>query len=446
MTAKILRQETLAATRWKRLGREFLWVVLGQATAAIGGLFGVRVLTHALSATAYGELALGMTGATLVQQILLGPIGGASLRMFAPAQEAAQVRAYVQGVQRLLAQATSVLLGFAALFSVGLGLTGNGQWLGLAVATIIFALFSGYSSTLDGMQNAACQRTTVAWHAGLAGWLRFIIAVGLVGMVGAFSHVAMVGYALASALVFASQFWFFRRRIFSLTASETPSTLAQSRQSLKSMRSYAWPLATWGLFTWAQMASDRWALQVFTSTREVGLYAVLYQLGYYPVTIVAGLMAQLVAPVFFQRAGDASDVGRMKWVYRANWLLTLASVGLAFLGAAMAAVLHGVVFQWLVAPEYQFVSWLLPGIVFSGGLFAAGQLASLYLLSATESRSLLAPKVVTAILGAAANVIGAAWLGLPGVIGAGIVFSGAYLVWIVCMVVARRKGLALPTG
>src|SRR5207244_2887150 len=80
--------------RVKRLAREFLWVGIGQAAAALGGLAGVSLLTRALTPERYGELALGMTVATLTQQSLLGPVAGALLRFFAPATEAGQLNAY----------------------------------------------------------------------------------------------------------------------------------------------------------------------------------------------------------------------------------------------------------------------------------------------------------------------------------------------------------------
>src|SRR5438874_2297495 len=57
------------------------------------------------------------------------------------------------------------------------------------------------------------------------------------------------------------------------------------------MRGYAWPFAAWGIFTWMQTASDRWALQG-RGTSEVGFYAALYQLGYYPMTLLSGFLVR----------------------------------------------------------------------------------------------------------------------------------------------------------
>jgi hypothetical protein len=46
-----------------------------------------------------------------------------------------------------------------------------------------------------------------------------------------------------------------------------------------------------GLFTWLQLASDRWALNAFTSVADVGGYAVLYRMGYAPFLLSVGGLA-----------------------------------------------------------------------------------------------------------------------------------------------------------
>jgi len=436
--AKVFQLSNISP-RARRVGREFFWVGLGQTAAVLGAIVGIRLLTHALSPATYGELALGLTMATLVQQVILGPLAGSSLRFFAPAQEANQIRSYIWGVQRLLLQATIILLGLATLLIVGLWLSGERQWLGFTLAALVFALFSGYSSALDGMQNAARQRAIVAWHDGLAVWLRFLIAVALVSAVGAFSQVAVVGYALASALVLGSQFWFFRRRIFALSSSEPPAALVQAQHWAKQMRSYAWPFATWGLFTWAQLASDRWALQTFATTRDVGLYAVLYQMGYYPISMISALISQLVAPIFFSRAGDGSDPARLLRVQHANMRLTLVTIGLSAIASLITLFSHDAIFAGFTAPEYHSVSWLLPLVVLSSGLFAAGQLALLSLLARNETHRLIRFKITIALLGALLNFIGARLFGLQGVVWAGLLTSCAYLGWTLLLVVVALR-------
>src|SRR5207247_1251086 len=131
------------------------------------------------------------------------------------------------------------------------------------------------TGALGSMQNAARQRPVVAWHEGVAPWLEAGIALLLISLLGRSSTSAMLGYAGATTLVLVSQILFFRRRILHLTAADVPGPEHDPQRWRTRMTSYAWPFAAWGAFTWAQMASDRWALRAFGSTRDVAFYAVL---------------------------------------------------------------------------------------------------------------------------------------------------------------------------
>ena len=435
-----MRYCQLTSKRFQRLGREFLWIASGQAAATLGALVGIRLLTAVLPLDIYGELALGMTLVILVNQIVFTPPAVAGLRFFAAAREAYELANFLAALRRLLAKATGVVLILALGTCLVLLLTGHVHWLWLGIAAFGFALLFGYNAVLDNIQNAALQRPVVAWHQALASWGRFLAAAGMVLWLGATSTMAMLGYVLATVLVLLSQCWFFRRTLLP-TNSRVSHGTAATRHWEAQMLAYSWPFAMSGVFTWAQIASDRWALQVFASTREVGLYAALYQLGYYPITILTGLMMQLVMPILFQRAGNASDAARMLEVHTLTRRLTMTTLLLTGAATWLAFVLHRVVFTWLVAPEYRAISWLLPGMVLAGGLFATGQCAIISLLSSTETRSLLALKIVTASVGVLLNMWGAAQWGVMGVVGAGVMFSTVYMLWTLHLVRSQYNQL-----
>jgi O-antigen/teichoic acid export membrane protein len=417
------------------------WIALGQAAAVLGALVGVRILTGVLPPDAYGRLALGMTVATFVNQTVLGPLSSGATRFFAPAREAGTLGSYLIAVKDLLLRATGGVILIASVLCLGFVALGRAEWIGLGLAALCFALLSGYNGVLNGMQNAARQRAVVALHQGLASWARFLLAAGFVVWLGGRSTTAMLGYALAILIVLASQGWFFRRTLASYcdVRQRTPSHAHGWKTDLLA---YAWPLAIWGIPTWARLASDRWALQMFSSTEDVGRYAVLYQLGCYPVMIVTSLMVQLVYPVFFQRAGDASDASRLQHVYRLNRRLTAGTLLLTAVVALLVYGLHDGIFRVLVASQYRAVSALLPGMVMAGGLYATGELAAVSLLSGMNTRALLAPKIVSAVAGVLLNVLGAAWWGTPGVVGAAVFAAGVYLVWVLLVIEHSRKSLS----
>ena len=423
--------------RLLRLSKEGLWIVLGQAAAVIGSLAGVRLLTELLPPAAYGELALGLTIATLVNQTVLGPLANGASRFYAPAQDQGDLAGYLAAVGRLMAAATGVLTLIVLLALAGLLLAGLAQWIAIACAALVFATLSGYNAVLNGIQNAARQRAVVALHQGLESWARFLVAAGLLIWLGASSTVAMSGFALAVALVLASQFVFFRK--ISLTARTVVDPRGWQRQIWK----YCWPISVFGSFTWVQLASDRWALELFATTREVGTFAALFQLGFYPMAMASTMATQFLAPIFYQRAGDASDSRRNEDVSKLSWKLTgytLGATGAAFL---LSLLFHRQIFLVLVAREYASVSHLLPWMLLAGGVFAAGQTIALNLMSQMRTQSMMAAKIVTALLGVILNFAGAYWLGTPGVVLAAVVFSVSYFAWMSALA-RHRTPSALP--
>lgn len=409
--------------RLHRLSKEGLWIVFGQAAAVLGTLAGVRLLTELLDPAAYGELALGLTVAALVNQTVLGPLSNGLTRFYAPAQEQDELGSYLTAVRRLVSAATGVIALIIMLAVTGLLIAGRAQWIALAGAALVFATLSGYNAILSGIQNAARHRAIVALHQGMESWARFLVAAGLLIWLGTSSTVAMAGYAIAVILVLGSQYVFFRKTVHTSVAASDPGNW-QRRVWV-----YSWPISVFGTFTWVQLASDRWALELFATTRDVGTYAALFQLGYYPMVMASTMATQLLAPIFYQRAGDGSDRQRNANVNRLSWNLTGFALGATAAAFLLSLLFHQKIFQVLAASEYASVSHLLPWMLLAGGIFAAGQTIALNLMSQMRTHTMMAAKIVTALLGVALNLAGAYWLGTVGIVIAAVLFSILYFAW-----------------
>ncbi len=420
--------------RFHRLFKEGFWIVLGQAMAVLGSLVGVRLLTELLDPAAYGELALWMTVATLVNQTVLGPLGNGITRFYSPAKERGDLGSYLHAVRRLVFWATGIIMLMILCTVVGLLIARRTDWIAIAFAAFIFAILSGYNSILSGVQNAARQRFVVALHQGMESWVRFLFAVTLLLWLGATSTAAMIGYILAVIVVLGSQYFFFRKIV-----PNNVIRVEDEKNWREQIWKFSWPISIFGIFTWAQLASDRWALGLFATMQEVGLYAVLFQLGYYPIATASGMVTQFLAPIYYQRAGDASNIQRNASVNNLSWRLTKLSLVVTSVVFLMALHFHVQIFSVLVAKEYASVSYLLPWIMLAGGVFSAGQTIALNLMSQMKTRAMMAAKIVTALLGVAFNFAGAYWYGTAGIVIATVLFSMLFFLWMA--VLAKSEGI-----
>jgi len=405
-------------------------ILSGQITAAVGGIIGVPLLAHFLRPEDYGRLALGGTVATLVQQVSLGPLGNAGQRFYAASVEANSLRDFLHSLARVVLTACGFVILSGALLLAGLACSPWRSSVALAGSSLIFAILAGVSSVFDGIQIAARQRAIVAWHQGLDMWLRYGIAALFVRLFGG-AEFAMVGFAVAVAVTMLSQVFFFRRAILSSPAYRPGLDPVLERKQRRQLWVYARPFSTFAFFTWAQFASDRWALDAFTTTRSVGIYQALYQLGYYPISMASVFLNQLFQPQLFARAGEGSDETRMANAYRLTDKLFISVSILTLGGALLAALLAKTLFRLLLPPAYGSVAHFLPLMVLAAGIYVCGQVASLKHTLSPDPRTLIVPKIATALLGAGLNFAGAYLFGVKGVVAAGICFSAVYCAWVI---------------
>jgi O-antigen/teichoic acid export membrane protein len=97
----------------------------------------------------------------------------------------------------------------------------------------------------------------------------------------------------------------------------------------------------------------------------------------------------------------------------------------------IAMALHQWIFALFVANQFRVVSYLLPWVILAGGLFAVGQILSLKLMSDINTKSMIIPKILTAIIGITCNIYGAKLAGLQGVVAGLIIFSLIYFLWMI---------------
>ena len=411
--------------RYRRLAKEGSWIVVGQIMSVAASLVLVRILTEHLDPAQYGQLALALTLGTLIIQVAFSGSMPGIMRYYAIAAEKGEASEYFLAARRMMGYGTFVALGLSALLLFGLPLFGKADMLGLTGMTITFTLLGSYNGIQNMIQNAARQRQVVMFHGSLDAWMRVLFAAGLLTWLGNSAKIVVAAYIASLLLVLVSQAIFIRR----LIPKSTTHRIKPNPWSAQIWQ-YSKPFVFFNAFTWIQASSDRWALDTFSTTQEVGLYAVLIQLGYTPIAMVAGLMTTLIGPILFQRSGDTANPSRNAGVHKSAWQITAIALLSTLLACMFTYLYHDWIFRLLVAPQYHTVSCFLPWMVFAGGLFSAGQVLGLKLMSDLNTQALAWPKIVTSLLGALLSFVGAYYVGLKGVVYGAVTFSILQLLWL----------------
>lgn len=418
--------------RLQRLSREGLWLCLGQALAVCAGIVSVKVLTQLMSPSSYGDLGLVLISAAFINQIVFGPLSNGAARYYSVAVVRGQLAPYILVLHTSFFQ----VVGLCALFLLTslslLMVDDQGRLFQIVALGLVLAIVAGASSTILALFSSARERAAVALFQGADAWLRLLMAA-LVLQFFPDSWVASVWGILVGASLICMVGWLILRR--KMSSSVNLTNKPESNWS-KMLWTYSWPFSVWGIFTGVQLASERWALGNFRSSEELGLYVVLYQIGYAPILMGAGLLVQFLTPILYGRVGDVdrgkigtqASVSQLKRVTNAIaftvLLATLCLASLAFFG-------HDYLFHYLVGETYRKTSNMLPVMILAAGFFATAQTVALALMSVNKTQVLLRVKIGSALLGTMLNIIGAYMYGSYGVIFAVLIFSITYLVWLI---------------
>jgi len=413
-----------------RIAPEVGAVAAGQIVAALASIASIRVLTGLLRPDVFGQLALAFTVSGLAQQFVFGPVAMACVRYYAPSCENGQAGAFVRSMVALSGAGTLALAAIAAAAWFGLRAEGLSVWIHGLWAATAYAWLNSVSSLLDGVQNAARQRKIVAMHQGLGGWLRLALALIVARNWGGTSNGTLWGYSAGYAIVIASQAFFFSR---TLSAAKFAERSGPMRPLVLSMCCYAWPFSAWGVFTWVQASADRWALSAYSGLYQTGLYQSIYQLGYYPASLIAQFLLQVATPILFAKAGKAGETARQEETGRWNNRMVLAVLGATLVGAGLSFAGGHRWLALLLAPAYRSQSSLVSWLMLASGCFAAGQIGALNPMISMNTRRLIRPKIITAIGGTLLVAGGAHAAGTAGVVFAQVTFSLGYLIWILCL-------------
>ena len=101
-----------------RIGSEASWVFGGQIGVAIGGLVGIKVLTHLLSPDEFGRFSIASTVILFVGANIFGPLGQGLMRYWSIVQDRNDLDNYIFISRKYI----RLLLLFSILLTLPVGL------------------------------------------------------------------------------------------------------------------------------------------------------------------------------------------------------------------------------------------------------------------------------------------------------------------------------------
>lgn len=401
-----------------------MFTIGGRAVSIFLIIGSTKFLTSYLSEAAYGQLALYNITAILPSTLFFAPLGQGITRFYPVAKEQQDIQAFHYQYQHIFNAGAKIVLVIGFIAACLCWFAGLRDWSISCILTAGLGIVSSLNTYRYGLQNSMRKRhlalsleiTERVFQQGLAILFLWLIS----------SNPLMVifAYFIASSVFYAINQHYYLKTFPEIR--NKPPEAASNQYSVELLR-YSWPFVLFGVFYWAQNASERWILDFMRSSEKVGQYAVLNQIGFQSLTLLYGSISYFLFPILLNRAGttrqnrqfeDANNLNN--WYLWFNILLTLTL-------AAVFYVWGPLIIRVLSAEKYVKLAGYLPAMVLAGGLFNFGQAYSNRFMLAFQTKKLLVPKITVSVSAVLLNFAGVYWYGLPGLVAAILCTQVIYL-------------------
>lgn len=392
---------------------EGAWILFGKIASFFAVLAMIRILTGELNPEQYGRLALGLTLCNLVTQLIMGALGQGIGRYYSLAIDCGGYPDFVKKVKELLRTAISLIVATGLIATLISIVFEKSEFTLLIAALFAFSCVSGMNDIANGLHNLARNRMISVRNSTFELILRLPIVGALFWIFHGSIEMVVIGYLVSSVVLFIIQ----KIDILKLIP---PNAFSRKKNIdwRDGILKIALPASAWGFFVWFQQASDKWMLQMFSSTVDVAQYSVIYQIGYTPLIMVMGILATFFTPILYR--GKNSNRALI------NKLLTFIAIATA-LFMFISWMLGDFILMSLVSEKYMQAAHYFPHMVLAAGLYSVGDTLCIKMMSDIRIKEIMKIKIISSLIGLVANAVGAAALGLAGVVYAAIFFGFCYM-------------------
>lgn len=347
------RSRLRSEARWI-LGHKLIEFALNFAT--------LKLLTNALSKSAYGEWNLIQAAVALLYAVLYQPMNQAYLRDFHAAQQDHSLRAASSALLSWMAGISAACLIAAVLLAAPLSSAMGLGALSIFAAGVI-AVFNSWRSFSVELLDLQRQRKRTALY-NLGFWALQLALLWLaLSFIAPTAPVALLAYGVAAAILSTLAFVPFVRGW-----QRMPHGPPSRTWSL--FRTFGLSLGVLWLLQWIQTFGERFVLNSLLDLQAVGLYSAAFVLCGTPYMLLQSVLYALAVPIAYQRARDVQNA-RQLW--SADQVL-LAVVALYIVLGLLALPIFWTLGPWLLK-LFTSSDYDVPGATLM--LIAAGRLLQL---------------------------------------------------------------------
>lgn len=403
---------------------ETLWFFSGQASVFILNFVIIKLVSQ-LGTKEFGKYSLIISILTLVGMVWYGPFTQGVTRFYYEYEK--EKSSYHKFAKQVLFK-TGVVLFISTLIAFILFYFFNNQsnsYLFLLAGLFIIAFKSSeFSNELLNIVRLRKENAQIQV-------LEKVLVVIMI-----FTSLLLIGLDLTKVLVYSCLvylgFSILKIKVFNFESVPADADNTEIRKIRKDVIKFSLPFILWGFANWLQLSSDRWIIENYLSTSEVGIYSIMIAainaLISVPSTYLSNFFTPIIFSHFSQKEPERIKAGAtfIKLNFAGNIVLT----GIAFL----VTFFFGEELILLISTsEFAVYSNLMPYFALGVGVFYIGQSLVIVGLVLNSPVKYLFPKVISGVAAIGLNFILIPKLGIEGIVYALLVsgFLHMFLIYLV---------------
>lgn len=408
---------------------EIIWVIIGQTLSVIAGFVLLKILSS-LGKEDFGIYALVITITLLLGLTFYGPLQQGFIKFYHTYVSKNQAKIFVGYFNRILFYSSIIFLTIVIIFYLFSLVFNFNQpsilFLAAGVFIITFKLNEFFNALLNLLrkrrENALLQGTEkIATICALI----FLIYINEFNLINTFLFMILI--TLFSAVIKINLFKKYIPDDNPLADQEFNSI---NKTLKKQLLVYTAPFLIWGISAWLQMNGEKWIINGYLSTSDVGVYAIMLAIVNGLIMIPSNIIWEFSTPIIFKHFSDPEVQENIiigKSYIKANTLLVLLITVLA----TIITFIFGKELILIISNDTYTSFWfLLPLICMAYGFFLIGQAQTTLGLALNLPQKYLIPKISAGILSVVLNFILINSYGITGVVVASMIVGIYYVLYI----------------
>jgi len=408
------------------VGKDTLLYIPSKLFPALFGFIGLSIYTRIFSPNEYGDYSLIMATVGIAGIFAYSWINQSNLRFYSPYRIENKLKVF-------FSTSFFTLVGTLAISSLILIILSKFSLLPYAVTSYIMLVIGvmftmAFFETLMTILRADRKPKSVSLFRSLSSGLCLAISLLLIYIFNLRISAILLGYILTNLIlstIIILKFKFYKYIHFRYF----------SRKALKEYADYGIPLIATLLFSWILALSDRYIIEYFRGSAEVGIYSAAYQLAEYPISLISSIIVMAAFPIIidtWEKNGDEPTKDLISNVIRYYLLLAIPSlVGIIVLSKDIMLIL---------GKSYSGGYGVLPWVCFGSLMYGL----CVYVNKGLELKK--NTKVLSFLVGMAGiSNIAMNFLLIPkfGFFGAAVATGSAYLIYFILSVIISKSYLKL---